>query len=106
MSLVGTVGLLSSNSHAIELRTLGWAFVSQVSIATMTQTQRLPLLGSMAPHRRHDVACFGLKAATTGTLSNPMSGIIAGFFWRDRLNANIPDVYCALVVLSGFFSEL
>lgn len=37
-------------------------------------------LGAMAPSRRQDIARLGLKAVFAGTLSNLMSGTIAGFF--------------------------
>jgi CNT family concentrative nucleoside transporter len=37
-------------------------------------------LGAMAPSRRQDIARLGLKAVLAGTLSNLMSGTIAGFF--------------------------
>jgi concentrative nucleoside transporter, CNT family len=37
-------------------------------------------LGAMAPSRRKDIARLGLKAVLAGTLSNLMSGAIAGFF--------------------------
>ena len=37
-------------------------------------------LGAMAPNRRQDIARFGLKAVTAGTLSNLMSATIAGLF--------------------------
>lgn len=37
-------------------------------------------LGAMAPNRRQDIARLGLRAVLAGTLSNLMSGTIAGFF--------------------------
>lgn len=37
-------------------------------------------LGAMAPNRRQDIARLGLKAVLAGSLSNLMSGAIAGFF--------------------------
>ncbi|WP_032093838.1 NupC/NupG family nucleoside CNT transporter [Necropsobacter rosorum] len=37
-------------------------------------------LGSMAPNRRSDIAKLGLKAVIAGSLSNLMSGAIAGLF--------------------------
>lgn len=37
-------------------------------------------LGAMAPSRRQDIARLGLKAVLAGSLSNLMSGAIAGFF--------------------------
>lgn len=37
-------------------------------------------LGSMAPNRRKDIARLGLKAVAAGSLSNLMSGAIAGLF--------------------------
>lgn len=37
-------------------------------------------LGAMAPTRRADIARLGLRAVLAGTLSNLMSGTIAGFF--------------------------
>ncbi len=37
-------------------------------------------LGVMAPSRRGDIANLGLKAVLAGTLSNLMSGVLAGFF--------------------------
>lgn len=37
-------------------------------------------LGAMAPNRRQDIARLGLKAVLAGSLSNLMSGTIAGFF--------------------------
>ena len=37
-------------------------------------------LGSMAPDRRGDIARLGLRAVLAGTLSNLMSGTMAGLF--------------------------
>ncbi|MBF0803472.1 MULTISPECIES: NupC/NupG family nucleoside CNT transporter [unclassified Neisseria] len=37
-------------------------------------------LSIMAPNRRKDVACLGLKAVVAGSLSNLMSAVIAGLF--------------------------
>ena len=37
-------------------------------------------LGAMAPNRRQDIARLGIKAVIAGTLSNLMSGTIAGLF--------------------------
>ena len=37
-------------------------------------------LGGMAPSRRKDIAKYGLLAVMAGTMSNLMSGTIAGLF--------------------------
>jgi len=66
--------VLSNHTKAIiSFALCGFANLSSVAIL-------LGGLGSMAPKRRHDIARFGLKAVTAGTLSNLMSATIAGFF--------------------------
>lgn len=66
--------VLSDHTKAIiSFALCGFANLSSVAVL-------LGGLGSMAPNRRHDIARFGLKAVTAGTLSNLMSATIAGFF--------------------------
>lgn len=74
--IVAAAGLqvLSAHTKAIIAFALcGFANLSSVAIL-------LGGLGSLAPTRRHDIARFGLKAVTAGTLANLMSATIAGFF--------------------------
>ncbi|RLM24482.1 nucleoside transporter NupC [Brenneria alni] len=74
--VVAAAGLqvLSDQSKAIiSFALCGFANLSSIAIL-------IGGLGSMAPNRRQDIARFGLKAVTAGTLSNLMSACIAGFF--------------------------
>ncbi|ATA25496.1 nucleoside transporter NupC [Brenneria goodwinii] len=74
--VVASAGLpiLSDHTKAIVSFALcGFANLSSIAIL-------IGGLGSMAPNRRQDIARFGLKAVTAGTLSNLMSASIAGFF--------------------------
>ncbi|MEC5342719.1 NupC/NupG family nucleoside CNT transporter [Brenneria populi] len=66
--------VLSNHTKAIiSFALCGFANLSSIAIL-------IGGLGSMAPNRRQDIARFGLKAVTAGTLSNLMSASIAGFF--------------------------
>jgi CNT family concentrative nucleoside transporter len=38
-------------------------------------------IGGMAPHRRHDIARFGLRAVLAGTLATQMTGCIVSILW-------------------------
>ncbi|MFC3394227.1 NupC/NupG family nucleoside CNT transporter [Brenneria rubrifaciens] len=68
------LALLSEHTKAvISFALCGFANLSSIAIL-------IGGLGSMAPNRRQDIARFGLKAVTAGTLSNLMSASIAGFF--------------------------
>ena len=76
----GAVGALSPKTAAIVSFALcGFANLSSIAIL-------LGGLGGMAPSRRKDIAKFGLLAVMAGTMSNLMSGTIAGLFvalgWR------------------------
>lgn len=73
--VVAAAGLqvLSDQTKAIiSFALCGFANLSSIAIL-------IGGLGSMAPNRRQDIARFGLKAVTAGTLSNLMSASIAGF---------------------------
>ncbi|MEC5320472.1 NupC/NupG family nucleoside CNT transporter [Brenneria populi subsp. brevivirga] len=66
--------VLSNHTKAIiSFALCGFANLSSIAIL-------IGGLGSMAPNRRQDIARFGLKAVTAGTLSNLMSASIAGLF--------------------------
>ena len=68
------VRVFSEHTQAIMTFALcGFANLSSIAIL-------LGGLGAMAPNRRQDIARFGLKAVTAGTLSNLMSATIAGLF--------------------------
>ncbi|MGB2229158.1 MAG: NupC/NupG family nucleoside CNT transporter [Flavobacteriales bacterium] len=68
------VGALSPKTAAIVSFALcGFANLSSIAIL-------LGGLGGMAPSRRKDIAKFGLLAVMAGTMSNLMSGTIAGLF--------------------------
>ncbi|MDC3397071.1 NupC/NupG family nucleoside CNT transporter [Flavobacteriales bacterium] len=70
----GAVGALSPKTAAIVSFALcGFANLSSIAIL-------LGGLGGMAPARRKDIAKFGLLAVMAGTMSNLMSGTIAGLF--------------------------
>jgi CNT family concentrative nucleoside transporter len=70
----GAVGALSPKTAAIVSFALcGFANLSSIAIL-------LGGLGGMAPSRRKDIAKFGLLAVMAGTMSNLMSGTIAGLF--------------------------
>lgn len=74
--LVAAQGLQVLSDHTkaiISFALCGFANLSSIAIL-------IGGLGSMAPTRRQDIARFGLKAVTAGTLSNLMSASIAGFF--------------------------
>ncbi|MFP3029251.1 MAG: NupC/NupG family nucleoside CNT transporter [Arsenophonus sp.] len=65
---------LSEQTKAIiSFALCGFANLSSVAIL-------LGGLGGIAPNRRKDIARLGLKAVLAGSLSNLMSGSIAGFF--------------------------
>lgn len=65
---------MSEHTQAIISFTLcGFANLSSIAIL-------IGGLGAMAPNRRQDIARLGLKAVLAGSLSNLMSGAIAGFF--------------------------
>ncbi|PWC13258.1 NupC/NupG family nucleoside CNT transporter [Brenneria roseae subsp. americana] len=73
---VAAAGLQVLSDHTkaiISFALCGFANLSSIAIL-------IGGLGSMAPNRRQDIARFGLKAVTAGTLSNLMSASIAGFF--------------------------
>ncbi|MGI9275338.1 MAG: NupC/NupG family nucleoside CNT transporter [Endozoicomonas sp.] len=68
------VRVFSEHTQAIMTFALcGFANLSSIAIL-------LGGLGAIAPNRRQDIARFGLKAVTAGTLSNLMSATIAGLF--------------------------
>ena len=70
----GAAGALSPKTAAIVSFALcGFANLSSIAIL-------LGGLGGMAPSRRKDIAKFGLLAVMAGTMSNLMSGTIAGLF--------------------------
>ena len=70
----GAAGALSPKTSAIVSFALcGFANLSSIAIL-------LGGLGGMAPSRRKDIARFGLLAVMAGTMSNLMSGTIAGLF--------------------------
>ena len=70
----GAAVVLSPKTTAIISFSLcGFANLSSIAIL-------LGGLGGMAPTRRKDIARFGLLAVMAGTLSNLMSGTIAGLF--------------------------
>ncbi|MEE3643578.1 MULTISPECIES: NupC/NupG family nucleoside CNT transporter [unclassified Brenneria] len=74
--VVAAAGLQVLSDHTkaiISFALCGFANLSSIAIL-------IGGLGSMAPTRRQDIARFGLKAVTAGTLSNLMSASIAGFF--------------------------
>jgi CNT family concentrative nucleoside transporter len=66
--------VLSEKTKAIiSFGLCGFANLSSIAIL-------LGGLGSMAPGRRGDIARLGLRAVLAGTLSNLMSGTMAGLF--------------------------
>jgi len=75
VNLVGMHGQLAARTQVIVTFALcGFANLSSIAIL-------LGGLGSLAPGRRSDIARMGLKAVLAGTLSNLMSGTLAGLFF-------------------------
>jgi concentrative nucleoside transporter, CNT family len=71
-----TIGGAAMSEHTkaiISFALCGFANLSSIAIL-------IGGLGGMAPNRRQDIARLGLMAVLAGTLSNLMSGTIAGFF--------------------------
>ena len=74
VSFTDQMTLMSDRSQAIATFALcGFANLSSIAIL-------LGGLGGMAPSRRKDIARMGLLAVMAGTMSNLMSGTIAGLF--------------------------
>jgi len=67
------VALSPKTTAIISFALCGFANLSSIAIL-------LGGLGGMAPSRRKDIARFGLLAVMAGTMSNLMSGTIAGLF--------------------------
>lgn len=67
------VALSPKTTAIISFALCGFANLSSIAIL-------LGGLGGMAPTRRQDIARMGLLAVMAGTMSNLMSGTIAGFF--------------------------
>lgn len=68
-----SVALSPKTTAIISFALCGFANLSSIAIL-------LGGLGGMAPSRRKDIARFGLLAVMAGTMSNLMSGTIAGLF--------------------------
>ncbi len=75
VNFVGMLEQLSARTQVIITFALcGFANLSSIAML-------LGGLGSLAPDRRSDIARMGLRAVFAGTLSNLMSGTLAGFFF-------------------------
>ena len=75
INFVGMAGELSQRTQVIVTFALcGFANLSSIAML-------LGGLGSLAPDRRSDIARMGLRAVFAGTLSNLMSGTLAGLFY-------------------------
>jgi concentrative nucleoside transporter, CNT family len=72
-TLIEGVPMSAGTKAIISFALCGFANLSSIAILVGG-------LGAMAPSRRKDIARLGLKAVLAGTLSNLMSGAIAGFF--------------------------
>ncbi|XZE21096.1 NupC/NupG family nucleoside CNT transporter [Pirellulaceae bacterium SH449] len=71
--MIDGVAMSEHTKAIISFALCGFANLSSIAIL-------IGGLGAMAPDRRQDIARLGLKAVLAGTLSNLMSGTIAGFF--------------------------
>ncbi len=71
--LINGVAMSEHTKAIISFALCGFANLSSIAIL-------IGGLGAMAPNRRQDIARLGIKAVIAGTLSNLMSGTIAGLF--------------------------
>jgi CNT family concentrative nucleoside transporter len=72
-TLINGAPMTAQTKAIISFALCGFANLSSIAILVGG-------LGAMAPSRRQDIARLGLKAVLAGSLSNLMSGAIAGFF--------------------------
>jgi CNT family concentrative nucleoside transporter len=71
--LINGVAMTEHTKAIVSFALCGFANLSSIAIL-------IGGLGAMAPNRRQDIARLGIKAVIAGTLSNLMSGTIAGLF--------------------------
>ena len=71
--LINGVAMTEHTKAIVSFALCGFANLSSIAIL-------IGGLGAMAPNRRQDIARLGIKAVVAGTLSNLMSGTIAGLF--------------------------